>query len=353
MRSPLTSLAKTQIGAMKCGTTALRGILKRCPNVFQSTAVEPHFFDQLRETEILQTNLTATSRYGDGDTKQMSDERACRMRREYLMGEWDLAKVSKALRDNNPAHLFEKTPSYIRVPGTAAAISRLFAGQDDDRSSSGVKIIALLREPISRFYSNFKFVMTMEKSPKPFLPQTVDEMVQHDIQCMRDVNLTKAPTLYEYNERIGRGEVVPDSEFALWEGLTLEDKIYRMSDLIRKNPFRSEHGYTKNMVFNSLYSLHLAEWLEYFQLGRDLKIFSFENFQEDKEEVLGGIFDFVGLSKACLSGSAQGAMNRRYNRNSAFNSTLSSSTKDYLWRFYKPYNEELADMLGDDWPRQY
>jgi len=326
---------------MKCGTTAIRHIVKQCPNVVKSKALEPHYFDTKRVKEIL-NNFT------NHDMTRMTDEEACYMRRDYLTRKWNVTEIREAVRisreTNVPVHVFEKTPAYIRSPGMASAVHRLLG---DD-----VKIIALFRDPVSRFYSDFKWILTYKRRPRPFLPQTVDEMVQLDIQCLKDANLTRAPTLREYIERKGRGEVVPDSEFRLWEGLTLEDKHQRMYELIRKNPFR-DMGWRRNMVFNSMYSLQLAQWLEYFQLGKNLKIVQFEVFQTDKQRSLEGIFDFMGLPLGCLSNLTQETLDKRAIHATNFSSLLSNETKEYLWRFYKPYNEELADMLGEDWPRQY
>eukprot|EP00977_Amphora_coffeiformis_P012180 scaffold2997_cov182-Amphora_coffeaeformis.AAC.10 len=62
------------------------------------------------------------------------------------------------------------------------------------------------------------------------------------------------------------------------------------------------------------------------------------------QEVLDEISNFVGIPSHNYTVDV---LNNKYHE--GVKAEMDASTRDFLRRFYKPYNNELADLLGEEW----
>jgi len=91
--------------------------------------------------------------------------------------------------------------------------------------------------------------------------------------------------------------------------------------------------------------------MEHFSLGESLKIIHYEAFEKTKSAALQEILEFVGAPPHRIK---EKAFETDYSPNKRESATLiypplTNETKAYLKRFYKPYNDELANLLGEYW----
>jgi Sulfotransferase family len=114
------------IGAPSCGTTSLHAYLRQHPQVFMSPAKEPHFFS-FAEKEFESVPLKSGT-YQQAVVRQWQEYQALfqGVRTETAIG--------------------EASASYIYSPGSARRIHQY---------NPQAKIIAILRDPTERAYSNY------------------------------------------------------------------------------------------------------------------------------------------------------------------------------------------------------
>jgi Sulfotransferase domain len=114
--------------------------------------------------------------------------------------------------------------------------------------------------------------------------------------------------------------------------------------------FKDRFYRAKNLLFRGFYARQLRDWLKHYELGKDLLVIRYERLLDEPSLVMNEILDFVGAPRHEFSDEA---FNQRYQskfhgpRRTSF--TLSDEARLYLKQLYKPYNDELADMLGEEW----
>ena len=121
------------IGAMKAATTSLYTYLKQHPDVFMTTIKEPMFFNNFQK----KNNFKVAGR----KTKKITTF-------EEYYPLFDAVKNEKAIGEASPAYISnENCPSLIKqhLPDT--------------------KIIAVLRQPVARAYSNFLHARMADREP--------------------------------------------------------------------------------------------------------------------------------------------------------------------------------------------
>jgi hypothetical protein len=70
------------------------------------------------------------------------------LRYQYVNEFFDVDQyVDSVQAGRKKLHFFEKTPSYMRVPGVAAKVYRILGRH--------VKIVTILRNPVHRMYSQY------------------------------------------------------------------------------------------------------------------------------------------------------------------------------------------------------
>jgi hypothetical protein len=123
------------LGAQKAGTTALFYALSKHPEVFTSPVKEPRFFvDEAKA-------LADAAGPGDGETKMMS-----------LLAEYEALFADAG----DAAVRGEASPAYLYDAEAPAKIAALVPD---------AKLIAILRNPVERAYSNFLYLVREGREP--------------------------------------------------------------------------------------------------------------------------------------------------------------------------------------------
>lgn len=135
-----------------------------------------------------------------------------------------------------------------------------------------------------------------------------------------------------------------------WETLSFEDAINVESDrvlpdLMRLKENHNYYGYHWNhhsYLLRGFYSDQVENWLKYFDRDQ-LLILSAESFYKNTLIEYKKVCDFLGLPEWYPENFE--------NMFVGFSSDLALSTRDALRRYYRPYNEKLFSLVGEefDW----
>jgi Sulfotransferase domain len=108
-------------------------------------------------------------------------------------------------------------------------------------------------------------------------------------------------------------------------------------------------------INNSVHRGFYAHQLERFhrqgyRLGHNLLVFQYERFKNDPSMVFDEIMDFLEVPRHAYQAHQ---LNRTIvpvkSRHDTESLTLSQETRNVVHEFYKPYNDQLADLLGEEW----
>lgn len=245
------------IGAPKCGTTSLYGYLAQHPSVLPALGKEVRFFDQFRH-------------------------RPLRWYRGHFPTRWAVRRAGREV--GGRVLTGEATPTYLMspvAPGRAHAVV------------PEAKLIALLRNPVDRAYSNYQ----ME--------------VRHGTETL---SFEEALDCEEERLRDERVEVYEDGA------------RFKFTEL--------HFSYQKQ----GIYVEQLKRWLEYYRRDQLLVLDSVLLFTEPAE-CYARILDFLGLPPYEL-----GSFPVLYQ--GIYRDTMRPETRERLLEYYRPYNEELFELLG-------
>ena len=200
-------------------------------------------------------------------------------------------KLSKSKLENKQKRSCltgEATPRYLYHPHTPKRVFDLIPN---------VKLIILLRNPIDRSFSHYQ----MEYSSG------------HEKLSFEDAT-------FQEQERIK------------------DDK----EKMFTNDSFYSVEFYRKSYLTRGIYVDQLKRWFEYFPREQFL-ILKSEDFYSKTSEVYQQVLDFLGLSKFELNSFKAHRM-RKY-------STISANTREKLTDYFRPYNEQLYQLLDRnfDW----
>lgn len=279
------------VGTQKGGTSALSALLDHHPWMRSSWYFEPHFFDF---DEVM---LQYKFRLDD-------PEATCKLLRTYLQGYFDL----KVLRKYPNLLAFEKTPSYILTPNAHKRIKA---------TVPWAKIIVTLRNPVDRLISQHKMTVMRRWENRSFA-----ETLAEDINVMRHEGF--------------------------W--LPMDDPL-NTSRMGPPAPRKVRKYKTHGMLYRGMYARQLLPWLEEYELGKNLMVIRYEELKSDPHKVLNRVLEFVG---APLYDYPQDVVNKSYSPSShrwldSYDPDTEHTTIEYLKAFYKPHNDRLADMLGEEW----
>ena len=313
-----------------------------------------------------------------------------KQRNEQLLEETN----NEELYGRRPMLMVDKSPSYIvqsdRVP------YRILC------TCPWAKLVMLLREPISRAYSQYNMIRhSKNKHLLSRIPPTFDEWVEQDYKI-----LTKLGVLRPNMSTAGE-----DDDYEGGYRGTLDEK-------------RGWKAYTRLAVLGStgpigrgLYSIQIAQWIEaYRENGRELLgrrthtssssspstttskkdhdddddddedpsektllVLSSDFTKSNPDEAFGLVCDHFGLPRIPLSSTSSSSnttSNEKKNRQMTMEMTgkknnqqstrggrggtnqgkyddgvvepMSNKTREKLRQIFEPYNRQLADLLGDD-----
>jgi len=298
------------VGAQKAGTTALKEFLDMVPGLLGTIKREAHYWDFEAPKRAPNKNEAAV------DWK-------CREYRRYA-ARWDTRKI----RDGTM--FFEKTPSLLALPHVASMIIEILPHTP--------KIIVILRDPIARAYSHYQMAWKFSSDKREtFLP--FGHGVAKTIHHLRSLGVN-IPIFDPNATGVIKWE---DREFSVIPS-ELEPHLNFMDILLR-----------------GCYSRQISNWMQHFDLGKSLKVLQYERLERNQAEVLQDLLTFVGgpphnISDEVLQENL-GPTRRKKPADPSFvpkiplNTPwpLRKETLTYLKHFYKPYNDELANLLGEHW----
>lgn len=251
--APLRSMPDfVVVGAPKCGTTSLYSFLCSHPKVEPALTKEIHYFDQPHKYEM-------------GDL-------------------W--------YRHNFPASVSLRRAGALTGEATTTYLFHPLAPARMSRSAPGAKIIAMLRDPVDRAYSEYHMIM-----------------------------------------RAGMEYMSFEDALAAEDARTLGERRRAASDP-KMRPF-----YTHNYSYaaKGMYAEQLERWARYY--GGRMLVETLEDMRRDPRGVAGRVLEFLGLDPA---GALPGKLNEgEYG-------PMSSSTRKSLAERFAPHNERLYGLLGRD-----
>eukprot|EP00002_Diphylleia_rotans_P036069 TRINITY_DN7921_c0_g1_i1.p1 TRINITY_DN7921_c0_g1~~TRINITY_DN7921_c0_g1_i1.p1 ORF type:complete len:358 (-),score=62.68 TRINITY_DN7921_c0_g1_i1:553-1626(-) len=205
---------------------------------------------------------------------------------------------------------FEATPWYIFMPATAKIIKQYVPN---------AKIVALLRNPIDRAWSHYHF------------DHMIGQGVNTTFNVVAEMEMSKLQGCKEKFDAYGFTEFV-------WSCFVFS---YPKTNPY-KNFVRNAHWHT--IIANGVYSELLRSYYKYFQ-HEDIHVIQSEEFFEHAPRVMDRLMNFLGLEPHDYSFlEGRGPMNIRENEYEEMPLEL----RQKLIEFYKPYNDDLADLTGMD-----
>lgn len=183
---------------------------------------------------------------------------------------------------------YDVTPFYIYNPLVARRILECFPK---------AKIIADLRNPIDRAYSNYIIMLQEGDTTKTF-----EEIVESEI---REIEQSKSK---------------------------LNDESYLVNNFYEK------------LLARGFYADQLKIWFELFPKNQLLMISS-EEFAKNTDSVLREIFEFLDVPHAKIKDYTK--QNKRHYQ------PMKSETRNLLKEYFKPYNEKLYSLISKkfDWDK--
>jgi Sulfotransferase domain len=107
----------------------------------------------------------------------------------------------------------------------------------------------------------------------------------------------------------------------------------------------------KSLLWRGFYIDHLEEWFKHYKLGEDILVLQYEKFKSDPHSVLQQITQFLGIDAHEFDATAveQDYIPPSPNANATVEYKMKDDLREYLQGLFKPYNERLADRLGEEW----
>ena len=243
------------IGAQKAGTSALFQILQQHPQIVAPREKELRFFDDHWRIK-----------YGDFVSYHEMFPLPYRLKPDRLT--------------------FEASPSYLFNPACAQRIYKY---------SPGIRLIIILREPVSRAFSAWKMNRKFSLSTNPYLQSLGDR--RSFVEAVKEEAGVLEKTVWE-KERI---------------------------------------GYIKRGV----YIEQLEKYLQHFSMD-SLLILEHSHLLRDPQAVFAGVFHFLHIDDKFV------IRNLRVNV-AENNDEIPNEARDILRSIYKPYNERLFKLLGREY----
>jgi hypothetical protein len=360
-------------GTQKGGTTALFMMLRQHPNLVSTRHMEAHFFDRI--PAVWNGTFSATT-----DATSVAQEQKCQHQKQYFemfdaqkLRDRILRLKSTWVSPSDTLFTFEKTPNYLCISRVPEYIHRI---------TPWAKVLIVLRNPIDRAYSHFRMLQVQAAAHRQrhgggrnhrrghnrtfevdkLIPKTFDDMIAEESLHLRSLNLSLAPGLamYKYAHR-GEGtteELVQRlcrqrDQTCSFTPPMLNDRLQQFKSIF--DDAKERRRVQCSGLSRGLYAQQLAPWLRYFVLNENLLVVRYEQFLEDRLCVLSTVLNFLGappFPNSLLPQNGSSFLARSYspyNTHRVDHEPLCNATREYLQRFYKPYNDELADMLGDEW----
>lgn len=263
------------VGAQKAGTSSLFYYLSQHPKLIRSRIKEMHFFNK---------------------------------EENYKKGEkWYLNQLKPFNTSYKNGLLFEATPDYLTHEPSAHRIYTL---------DSTIKIIILLREPVSRAYSSWNMFLELYNWVKEY------SKTASDISRKLKDPIFKA--LYSLRE------------FPSFENIINEEiNQFELNGSIKQ----------PQIVHKGIYLPHVKRFHDIF--GKDqVLILGFKELILDTKGTLNKILSFLNLPE-----SEWEFLSLEIRNKGIYEENIKTKTKEYLEEYFKPYNKMLFEYLDEmvDW----
>ena len=104
-----------------------------------------------------------------------------------------------------------------------------------------------------------------------------------------------------------------------------------------------------------IYNVQLERWIRHFPLGESLIVISKERFQRETRQVMKEILEFLDApdpqyfddKSVSMAPETNGSLSRLISVGQY--KQMPNATRKFLERFYKPYNAQLSNLLGESW----
>lgn len=289
-------------GAQKSGTTALYHIFAKHPLLVTTPEAEARFFTKRRN----QIQITTTQ----GEI--------CSKGYEYYQLFNVTSKQDRMLRSGS-IHAYEKSPLYILDPKIPEMILKVCPWKP--------KIIIILRNPIDRAYSQYLMV---QKRNQYFSSSAINEE-----------DITFEEKMIQDFEELKKAGILTGTLDAPEIGTWNHTSSYRKL--------------RDNILFKGFYSEQLKSWLRHFKLDHEMMVIQYETFEKNHLSVFRKLIKFIGLPPIDITeddlSKDMGPIipNTNQSLTNADRAQMKSETRDLLKRLYKPYNNALVDLLGNEW----
>ena len=104
-------------------------------------------------------------------------------------------------------------------------------------------------------------------------------------------------------------------------------------------------------IGRGMYAQQLMGWLRYYTLHDNLLVLRYEDFLANRTLVLEQLHRFVGLADPRVTVGEE-RLETTYRPRASLDrrkGTMGDVMRDYLTELYRPFNTELADLLGEEW----
>ena len=176
------------------------------------------------------------------------------------------------------------------------------------------------------------FCLTGEDTPFYFWNKDAIKRISELIPNCKIIMIFRNPVDRAYsNYQLGKRENKED--------LSFEKTIEIEKQIINKGTKNLNFSEPRTYLIKSLYSLQLKNWLTSFSKDQ-LYFLSTEQLSSKPNETMSGIFNFLGLPRYTLSEFKK--------EKKAIYPEMNISTRNDLLEFFKPYNNELFSLIGNN-----
>jgi hypothetical protein len=300
------------IGVMKGGTTSLSEYLFQHPNIANSIK-ELHFFDtrmdsKVRKGGISQSITRKDYRYRIQDYQNRS---------EGNIGEINNKGDGMRILDATPAYLFFSD----RIPQRMLCVC------------PWVKLLAVLRNPVDRAYS--QYVMGYSRGKKdPAV--TFDEWIRYDYQILVELGVLRD---HHHQPQQQQTPLSSREEF---------DEFFGSQEQLDGWKIYTKLGLNGG-VARGLYAMQIQHWAQAFQeQGKTLDLLAVrsEDMKIDSNGTYMKVLDYLQLPQIPLKNYEVITSGKRKYKNF---DAMSDDTREFLQTIYEPYNRKLATLLGEEW----
>eukprot|EP00899_Mesostigma_viride_P010139 jgi/Mesvir1/19126/Mv12867-RA.1 len=271
------------LGVSKCGTTDLYHRLSLHPDVYESRNKGPHWWDE--------GNQGVTWYF---DLYKYSTERIAKAPMVGIVGD----ASSNTLTYNGVA-VRNKRVKHVNV----AEVMRL--------ATPDVKLIAIFRNPVDRIYSSYYYYNNYKANPNPN-PTEFHAVATKQVDLMNRCMETKTAAACAH-----------------------------------QNYFNAQQ------LIKGMFSVYLPAWWEVFP-REQLLVLRMEHYSKNTKAELVRVMDFLGMREPSeaewgkiLEMKTKNTRETNNKGGTGASGPMLPETREMLERFYRPFNEQLAHMLGD------